>query len=58
MQSWGGSLEMGRLPRGMGKDRDAPEKASKIYWCKECEKAGEDEKCCELATVIGGVENG
>jgi len=51
-------LEMGRISRGMGKDRNAPEKASKIYWCKEHEKAGVDEMCCELSEVIGWLENG
>jgi len=49
---------MGRISRGVGKDRDAPEKASKIYWCKECEKAGVDEMCCNKAEIIGWVENG
>lgn len=58
MQCWGDEIQMGRISRGMGKDRDAPETASKIYWCAECNVAGVDEMCCEKAEVIGWVENG
>jgi hypothetical protein len=42
----------------MGKDNNAPEQASKVYWCNTCEKAGIDEMCCNKAEVIGWVENG
>lgn len=58
MQCRGVEVQMGRISRSMGKDRDAPEKASKIYWCAECNVAGVDEMCCEKAEVIGWVENG
>lgn len=57
MQCWGVEIQMGRVSRSMGKDRNAPEKASKIYWCEE-HLAGIDEICCEKAVVMGWVEHG
>lgn len=44
---------MGRVSRNVGKDGETPEKATKVYWCRDC---GGINTACTGSVVIGWIE--